>query len=216
MYMLQRMKMMGWGTAMMLSAAFVGTGAIAQTLNAPGMAPPATGMAASSVTPTQATQQEKEEYRKKREEQLLIALDNAYQNNIKLHDAGVKPEEVGSLLFTIWEHMLLDEWRKGVTTAAPTPGEEKATAGTAKGLREISLAGIAYVNKDNWTIWLNGQRMKPNSLPREVMDINVGKQYVELKWYDASTNLIYPVRLRPHQRFNLDSRIFLPGTPASN
>lgn len=249
----QNFKMMGWGTAMLLSAAFIGTGAIAQTMVDTGASlaiagatqsvalpmptdpvdpngaaattpeePDNTGPAQGQVSSAQGVQTpgspQQEAYRKKREEQLLIALDNAYQKNILVRDPGLKPDQAGNLLFTIWEHMLLDEWRKGVTTATPLPTEKSTASGAnvITGPREISLAGIAYVNNDSWTIWMNGQRMKPDSLPREVMDIDVHKQYIDLKWFDAATNLIYPVRLRPHQRFNLDTRIFLPGTPAGN
>ena len=68
-----------------------------------------------------------------------------------------------------------------------------------------------YSQADNWVVWLNGQRVTPEAIPKEIMDIKVRKDYVELKWYDSFSNLIYPVRLQPHQRFNLDSRIFLPG-----
>jgi hypothetical protein len=46
------------------------------------------------------------------------------------------------------------------------------------------------------------------------MDIKVSRAYIDLKWFDGYTNKIYPIRLRPQERFNLDSRIFLPGTGA--
>ncbi|MBU0860032.1 MAG: hypothetical protein KJ667_08840, partial [Alphaproteobacteria bacterium] len=153
------------------------------------------------------------EYKKKRDEQLLIALDAAYQKNIRLSDPGVQPKDVGSLVFTLWENMMIEEWRntENIDARPVAQGEAEAKPG---GLREISLSGIIWRNNEDWTVWLNGQRLKPDALPREVMDINVRKKYVELKWYDANTNLIYPVRLRPHQRFNLDSRMFLPGVAA--
>lgn len=200
------LSMMGWGTAMLLSAAFIGTGAVAQGL-ADASTPPA-------VIPAAASAQEQEQFRQKRDEQLLIALDSTYQQKRVLGETGPRPQEVGSLVFTMWEHMLIEEWRNtdNINTRAPDAGEQVAAPG---GIREIALSGIVWRSNTDWTVWLNGQRLKPDALPREVMDINVRKRYVELKWYDASTNLIYPVRLRPHQRFNLDSRMFLPGTAAN-
>ena len=220
---MHNVKMMGWGTALMISAAFIGTAAVAQGVieqqAAPAAAPAMPGTAGQlttgQVTPTKASPAEQAEYRQKRDEQLLIALDKTFQHQSRIADPGVKPEEVGSLVLTMWEHLLIEEWRQtqNIDTRAPDPGEVKSGP---TGLRELSLGGIIFRNREDWTVWLNGQRLKPDALPREVMDINVGKKFVELKWYDAQSNLIYPIRLRPHQRFNLDSKIFLPGTPPAD
>ena len=83
-----------------------------------------------------------------------------------------------------------------------------------RGIREISLSGILFKGKDSWVVWLNGKRLAPDALPKEVIDIKVAESHVDLRWFDAYTNLIYPIRIRPHQRFNLDTRIFLPGITA--
>lgn len=207
-----KIRMMSWGGALMTSAIMLCTAAaVAQGTAA--LQEPALTESAPQVTPVKASPAEQAEYQQRRGEQLLIALDNTYQHKTRLGNPGVKPEEVGSIVLTVWEHMLIEEWRAGATVRIPVPEEGEAHSGPT-GLRELSLGGIVYANNSDWTIWLNGQRLKPDALPREVMDINVRKKYIELKWYDSSTNLIYPIRLRPHQRFNLDSRIFLPGTPA--
>ena len=73
---------------------------------------------------------------------------------------------------------------------------------------------FVYASGEDWVVWLNGQRVTPEAVPKQIIDIQVKNDYIELKWFDSWTNLIYPVRLRPHQRFNLDTRIFLPGTAA--
>lgn len=77
--------------------------------------------------------------------------------------------------------------------------------------RYLTLGGIVYASSKDWTVWLNGKRVTPEALPPEAIDLIVKKNYIEIKWYDEYTNQIFPVRLRPHQRFNIDTRIFLPG-----
>jgi hypothetical protein len=136
-----------------------------------------------------------------------------YINNLnELELLEMDPEQVdalSTLFFTKWQHALLQEAREGYTTRPPDSTD--ASGSVVKGPREISLGGIVYSNKDKWVVWLNKQRVTPDALPREVMDLQVSTDFVELKWYDAYTNQIFPVRLRAHQRFNIDSRIFLPG-----
>lgn len=77
--------------------------------------------------------------------------------------------------------------------------------------RNITLNGIVYNAADDWTIWLNGKRYTPDALPEEVIDLNVTKEYIEIEWFDEYSRQIYPIRLRSNQRFNIDTRIFLPG-----
>jgi len=77
--------------------------------------------------------------------------------------------------------------------------------------RYIRLGGILFNSSSDWTIWLNKVRVTPKALPEEILDLRVFKQYVEMKWYDKYTKQILPVRIRPHQSFHMDQRIFLPG-----
>lgn len=79
------------------------------------------------------------------------------------------------------------------------------------GIRYVSLGGIVYHGVDEWTIWLNDQRVTPNALPKEIMGLRVFEDYIEVKWYDHYTEQIFPLRLKSHQRFNMDMRLFLPG-----
>ena len=78
-------------------------------------------------------------------------------------------------------------------------------------VREVKLGGILYSGPDNWIVWINEQRVTPKAIPEEIVDIKVRKGYIELRWEDQQTNTIFPIRLKPNQRFNLDARIFLPG-----
>lgn len=124
-------------------------------------------------------------------------------------------EQIGSLFFTSYEHQLVKEARKGFVARAPTETEVDESQGDdkprPKGPRELQVGGIVYLSADDWTVWINGQRVTPDRLPPEILDIRVSKDFVKLKWFDSFTNQIYPVKIKTHQRFNLDTRIFLPG-----
>ncbi|WP_435642028.1 hypothetical protein [Micavibrio aeruginosavorus] len=136
-----------------------------------------------------------------------------------LRDSAMSPESMPSLFFTAWQHALLQEAKQLFITRPPTT-TELASDGTVvsrpTGPREVSLGGILYSNKDSWTVWLNGVRITKDAIPKQILDIRVARQYIDLKWFDSSTNLVFPIRLRPHERFNLDARIFLPGTGAES
>jgi hypothetical protein len=77
--------------------------------------------------------------------------------------------------------------------------------------RNLSLAGISYGDGKNWVVWLNKQRLTPTRLPPQIKGIKVYKHYIEIRWMDDESKNIVPVRLRPNQRFNLDTQTFLPG-----
>lgn len=125
---------------------------------------------------------------------------------------------IPSLVFTPSQYALLRDARAGFNTRQPTaaelqnsgdPNDPNYRAPIA--VRNIVLGGIAFSTPDDWTIWLNNIRVTPDNLPSEAMDLRVYKDFIELRWFDAQTNQVYPIRLRPNQRFNLDTRIFLPS-----
>ena len=130
--------------------------------------------------------------------------------------------DYNSLLFTFWEHTAIQDARRARGYArAPTEAELTRDLKTREDAlerikpppeeREIRLSGILYNTGADWTIWLNEERVTPTAIPEEVMDLKVYKTYIEFKWFDEYTNQIFPIRLRPNQRFNIDTRIFLPG-----
>jgi len=139
----------------------------------------------------------------------------------------IEPATIPSLLFTYWEHTSIldakadaaknigdqravseDELRREMNkstvpdAAKPKPPPE---------MRELRLGGILYTAKSDWTIWLNEQRITPDALPKEIIELRVYRHHIDVKWYDDYTMRVFPIRLKSHQRFNLDSRIFLPG-----
>lgn len=142
--------------------------------------------------------------------QEIIKLRDNLELQKRLSEITIEdPSDLRTLMFTLWQYQLLQDAKQGYISNLTDESAEDY--GTNSGLRELSLSGIAYKNAKTWTVWLNGERVTPEAIPLEVIDIKVRNEYVELKWYDSINNLVYPIRLRPHERFNLDSRIFLPG-----
>ncbi len=131
------------------------------------------------------------------------------------------PPAIPSLLFTPSQQSLLREARNGFNTRIPTEVEIASQGGAsgaaeniqspAMAVRTLSLGGIVFISPDEWTIWLNKRRITPAKLPTEAVDLRVYKEFIELRWFDAQTNQIFPIRLRPNQTFNIDARTFIPG-----
>lgn len=140
--------------------------------------------------------------------QPVTPIEREISEQLSFQGPTVNVNAMPSLFFTVWEHDLILDARRGLNTRMP--GSDDGVMADS-GPRDVSLAGIVYVNAGEWTIWLNGWRVSPTAIPDEVMDLKVHKNYIDLEWFDASTNQIFPIRLRPHQRFNLDTRMFLPG-----
>lgn len=145
--------------------------------------------------------------------------DAASVETLTTFEGGVDPNTIGPIIFTYWERAAIQDARTSDYVRPPTEAELMRGLGGAEDEkikpppeeREIRLGGIVYVDASDWTIWLNGKRVTPNALPPEVLDLQVYKEYVEIKWLDDYTNKIFPLRLRAHERFNIDARIFLPG-----
>ena len=135
------------------------------------------------------------------------------------------PPAIPSLVFTTEQQSQLREARTGFNSNVSTPEKEVEEAEIARlaeeqknaepvtrlSSRKVSLGGIVFSTPDNWTIWLNKKRVTPGKLPAEVVDLRVYKDFIELKWFDVTTQQVYPIRLRPNQIFYLDGRIFVPG-----
>lgn len=135
-------------------------------------------------------------------------IEKALSEQLAYLKPQVNVNQMPSLFFSRWEHDLIADARLGLTSSGPIP---VAIDGSDPGLRDITLSGIVFRSSSDWTVWLNNVRVTPGAIPPEVIDIKVYKEYIELEWFDRSKNLIYPIRLRAHQRFNLDTRMFLPG-----
>lgn len=132
----------------------------------------------------------------------------------------ITPDKIPSLFFTFWQHeAIVDAKNSRGFSRPPTEaelrsfglGEDELKPPPRPEEREITVGGILYKSSKEWTVWMNGKRVTPDALPKEVLDFRVFKDYVEFKWLDDYTNQIFPLRMRAHQRFNMDMRIFLSG-----
>ncbi len=126
-------------------------------------------------------------------------------------------EKMPSLFFTYWQYKsIMDAKSSRGVVRAPTQAELDAIEKGDEfqpdiGPRDLSLGGILFNREDDWVIWLNGSRVTPSAVPKEVLDLRVFKDYIEIKWLDDYTKQVFPIRMRTHQRFNMDAKIFLPG-----
>lgn len=143
--------------------------------------------------------------------------DNENRKETQSGEIKVTADMVPSLFFTYWQHQAISDAKnsRGVTRP-PTAAELRAIESQEDfvpdpGPREIALGGILYKSEVDWVIWINDQRVTPNAVPEEALDLQVFDNYIELKWIDNLTNKIYPIKLRPHQRFDLDNRVFITG-----
>lgn len=129
------------------------------------------------------------------------------------------PQGYRSLFFTPEEHARLVSatgWRVPAPAATPAPAPViNAPLPTAQEgqtiQRVLHLSGIVYANPQDWSIWLNGKQITPKSQPDEVRGLRVNRDYIELQWYDVINKAVVPVRLRPQQRFSLDTHSFIPA-----
>lgn len=152
------------------------------------------------------------------EEIMLLSVQKDMKKELDILDKV--PLGVPTLFFSPHEHALLE--RALVGYDANSAGRKSDVPGEAvpalnmfddafHGARELSLSGIVFDAGGKWIVWMNKQRLTPTRLPVEVRDIKVHKDFIELKWYDTQSAKIHAIRLRPNQRFNLDSQSFLPG-----
>jgi hypothetical protein len=145
-----------------------------------------------------------------------VRMSNEMLERIKFRAPPLQINQMPSLFFTSDEIALISAVRRGVIARPPTESELNENNAEEeivpeRGIRELSLGGIVFRSSSDWTIWMNGQKVTPQRIPPEVLDIRVSKDHIKIKWFDAYTNQIFPIKLKPHQRFNIDTRIFLPG-----
>lgn len=149
----------------------------------------------------------------------IVDCEGESDRRTQLNSPQVVVDEMPSLFLTENEIFQLRQAAQNLFTRPPTSEEVEREQNQAEdgelshpsSVREISLGGILYTSNNDWVIWLNSEKITPKNIPPAIMDVDVYKDHIKLKWLDFQTNQIFPVKLRPHQRFNFDTRIFLPG-----
>lgn len=119
----------------------------------------------------------------------------------------------GSLLFTPLELSSIKTALEGYVPYAEEGAEEVDEAMALARLqpRLVRLSGIIYRAPNDWIVWINGQRLSPGKLIPEVAEIQVKRDHVIVKWYDAPTREVISIRLRPHQTYDILTGVLLPG-----
>ncbi len=74
----------------------------------------------------------------------------------------------------------------------------------------ISLSGIVYIDKNDWVIWLNGERVTRKNMPQRLVGLSVKPDRVHIRWMDVSHQRIINITLEPHQQYLLDSDTIIP------
>jgi hypothetical protein len=77
--------------------------------------------------------------------------------------------------------------------------------------RQIILSGIIYRGPNDWLIWLNGHKVAPGNLLKEIVDIKVHENSVHLKWFDIGLNGVIDLTIHPHEVYDIVTGIMLPG-----
>lgn len=127
------------------------------------------------------------------------------------------PEGYRSLFFTPDEHAgivaaLARKMPVAFVAEPSADAQAPVTPGTAASPRILHLSGIVYAKEGEWSIWLNGRQITPTAGLPEIRGLKVERDSISLQWFDAQTQTVVPVRLRPQQRFNIDTKSFMPGT----
>ena len=113
-----------------------------------------------------------------------------------------------SLLFSPLEIAAIQRAMEGKVTGSAT-----LQSGPVQNIplkREIALAGVAYRSSGDWIVWINGEKVTPKKLLPEIVDIQVSKDRVHLKWFDIGINNVISLSLRPHQTYDIVTGVLLP------
>ncbi len=128
--------------------------------------------------------------------------------------AGLTPEEMnkpfrGSFFLSPLEIAAIQQALEGRVTKNQTLAEE--TKPVIPAHRVIRISGVLYRTPSNWIVWMNNQKVTPENLLPEIVDISVkDSSKVSLKWYDIGLNQVISITLRPHQTYDITTGVLLP------
>lgn len=144
----------------------------------------------------------------------MLASPVAAAGAVLQQEGDVALPSEGSLLFSPIEIAAIQRALAGKvsgTEALHAKASAEAGGSIIPLRRSISLSGVIWRGKDSWTIWLNGQKVTPEKLLPEIVDIKVEKEKVTLKWFDIGINGVILISLHPHQTYDIVTGVLLPG-----
>jgi hypothetical protein len=79
--------------------------------------------------------------------------------------------------------------------------------------RFIAVSGISYKSPDNWVVWINGRKVVKGGegVLKELVKVNVQKDFVDLLWFDIGLNGTIKIKMRPNQTYYIVPGLLLPG-----
>lgn len=114
-------------------------------------------------------------------------------------DAPEAPEPPPSLMFTLEEQMIIEAALREGGLDRKDDGDTEQTAPKPRLHDPLYLSGILYEGPDDWTVWLNGQTLRPG-MQGTLYDITeVTDRYVLLTvaWGEETRQVL----LEPNQTF---------------
>ncbi|MCK5555609.1 MAG: hypothetical protein KAI76_05180 [Alphaproteobacteria bacterium] len=136
----------------------------------------------------------------------------AQMSVVSAEESSVKESGVffrGSFFMTPMEIVTIQRALSGKASSNATL---KVAKGEIPAHRIIRVSGVVYRTADDWIVWMNGQKVTPEKLLPEIIDIKVkDSSKINLKWYDIGLNKVISITLRPHQTYDIPTGILLPG-----
>lgn len=114
----------------------------------------------------------------------------------------------GSFFLTPLEINAIQQALRGRITKAPMMEDQMSGIPTR---RVIRVSGVFYRSPTDWIVWMNNQKVTPENLLPEIVDISVKpSSKVSLQWYDRGLNQVLSITLRPHQTYDITTGVLLP------
>lgn len=117
----------------------------------------------------------------------------------------------GSFLFSPAEIAAIRQAMAGTVSGTAMLEADKNPQVAIPQRRVIALTGVVFRAQDDWVAWINGQKITPDTLLPEIVDIRVERDHVKLKWFDVGLNAVISISLRPHQTYDIVTGVLLPG-----
>ncbi|MEN8235990.1 MAG: hypothetical protein ABFQ95_00340 [Pseudomonadota bacterium] len=99
-----------------------------------------------------------------------------------------------SLLFTPEEQYQIKSTNRRAHIRAKTPIHQA---------KQLHLNAVLYVDENNWTIWINGHKITPNSPNVHLIIHKVSSEHILCTWKHTTQN--YEVELRTNQMFKVNA-----------